>query len=220
MAAAGSIFTGLNFSFDNGAQFYNVDAPDRINPLGGATAALNYSAGTGAAGIQYTDAGNGAQLVMLAFPFETITTAANRAAVMERVVQYFQLAELPTEIEVILDNDNGPSVYTETGSWQTSGLPGYNGTTFRYASPGSASTAQWQFTAPFAGQAEVFVQYLASAAARPTPCMKSTPARASRRRASTKRPIASPGCRWGRTSSSRACERSRSTRSSAPRPTR
>ncbi|MBA3482609.1 MAG: fibronectin type III domain-containing protein, partial [Pirellulales bacterium] len=169
-AAAGSIFTGLSFTFSSGAQFsnltsqsYNVDTPDRINPLGGATAALSYSTGTGAAGIQYTDAGNGSQLVMLAFPFETITTAANRAAVMERVVQYFQLTEVPTEIEVILDNDNGPSVYTETGSWQTSGLTGYNGTTFRFASPGSASTAQWRFTAPFAGQAEVFVQYFASA---------------------------------------------------------
>ncbi|MBA3485497.1 MAG: LEPR-XLL domain-containing protein, partial [Pirellulales bacterium] len=58
-AAAGSIFTGLSFSFSSGAQFsnlssqtYNVDTPDRINPLGGATAALNYNTGTGAAGIQ------------------------------------------------------------------------------------------------------------------------------------------------------------------------
>jgi hypothetical protein len=169
-AAAGSIFTGLSFTFSSGAQFsnlssqtYNVDTPDRINPLGGATAALSYSTGTGAAGIQYTDVGNGSQLVMLAFPFETIMTAANRNAVMERVVQYFQLTEVPTEIEVVLDNDEGPSVYTETGSWQTSSLTGYNGTSFRFAMPGSNSTAQWRFTAPFAGQAEVFVQYLASA---------------------------------------------------------
>jgi hypothetical protein len=99
---------------------------------------------------------------MLAFPFETITTSANRAAVMERVVQYFQLTEEPTEIDVVLDNDNGPSVYTETGSWQTSGLTGYNGTSFRYTNPGTNATAQWRFTAPFPGQAEVFVQYLAS----------------------------------------------------------
>jgi hypothetical protein len=168
-AAAGSIFTGLSFSFSSGAQFssltsqtYNVDTPDRINPLGGATAALSYSTGTGAAGIQHTDAGTGSQLVMLAFPFETITTAANRAAVMERVVQYFQLTEEPTEIDIVLDNGDGPGVYTETGSWQTSGLTGYNGTSFRYASPGTNSTAQWRFTAPFAGQAEVFVQYLSS----------------------------------------------------------
>jgi hypothetical protein len=165
-AAAGSIFTGLNFSFSNGnafssltSQTYNVDTPDRINPVGGATAALTYASGVGAAGIQHTDAGSGSQLVMLAFPFETITTAANRAAVMERVVQYFQLTELPSEIEVILDNDDGAGVYSETGVWQASGLVGYNGGTIRAANVGSEATAQWQFTAPFAGQAEVFVQY-------------------------------------------------------------
>jgi hypothetical protein len=169
-AAPGSIFTGLGLSFSNGSQFssltsqtYNVDAPDRINPLGGATAALNYTSGSGAAGIQYTDAGNGSQIVMLAFPFETITTAANRAAVMERVIQYFQLSTLPSEIEVVLDNGDGASVYSETGSWQTSTLTGYNGTDFRFANVGSDATAQWRFTAPFAGQAEVFVQYRASA---------------------------------------------------------
>ena len=169
-AAGGSIFTGLSFSFSSGnvfssltSQTYNVDTPDRINPLGGAIAALTYSTGIGAAGIQHTDAGTGAQLVMFAFPFETITTAANRAAVMERIVQYFQLTELPSEIEVILDNDDGAGVYTETGVWQTSGLEGYNGGTFRAANVGSEATAQWQFTAPFAGQAEVFVQYRATA---------------------------------------------------------
>jgi hypothetical protein len=131
--------------------------------LGGATAALNYTSGAGSAGIEYTDAGNGSQLVMLAFPFETITTEANRVAVMARVVQYFQLSEAPSEIEIVLDNDQGTGVYTETGTWTTSGLDGYNGTTFRFANTGSDAQAEWRFTAPFAGQAEVFVQYRASA---------------------------------------------------------
>jgi len=93
--AAGSIFAGLGFSFDNGQQFYNVDAPDRISPLGVAATALTYSTG-GAAGIQYADAATGSKLVMLAFPFETITTAANRAAVMERILEFFELPPPPT----------------------------------------------------------------------------------------------------------------------------
>lgn len=163
VAAAGSIFTGLSFSFDNGAQFYNVDTPDRINPLGGSAAALNYSSGVGAAGVHYTDAVNGSQLVVFGFPFETITTAANRTAVMGRIIDFFSLTELPSEIEVVLDNDDGAAVYSETGMWETSGIAGYNGLTFRFASVGSSSTAQWRFTAPFAGNAEVSVQYRASA---------------------------------------------------------
>ena len=93
--AAGSIFAGLNLTFDNGAQFYDVNSPDRINPLGGATAALTYSTG-GAAGIQYADPGNGSKVVMLAFPFETITTAANRGLVMDRVIDFFALNEAST----------------------------------------------------------------------------------------------------------------------------
>ena len=43
--AAGSIFAGLSVTFDNGAQFYNVEFPDRISPLGGATSALTYATG-------------------------------------------------------------------------------------------------------------------------------------------------------------------------------
>ena len=94
---AGSIFSGVSVTFDNGAQFYNVDYPDRIAPLGGATAALNYGTG-GAAAIQHTDGGTGAQLVMLAFPFETITTAATRNTVMARVIDYFSLLAPPEPV--------------------------------------------------------------------------------------------------------------------------
>jgi hypothetical protein len=100
---AGSIFSGLSVIFDSGAQFYNVDFPDRISPLGGATTALNYGSG-GSAGIQYADAGTGAQLVMLAFPFETITSAAMRNSMMERVIDYFSLL-VPPEPVADFDGD-------------------------------------------------------------------------------------------------------------------
>ena len=89
--SAGSIFNGLAFSFDDGSEFYDVNFPDVISPLGGATTAMTYVGGTGGgAAIQY-DSGVSTKLVNLGFPFETITTEANRNAVMERVLDFFNL---------------------------------------------------------------------------------------------------------------------------------
>ncbi len=95
--AAGSIFTGLaNLTFDNGAQFYDVNTPDVISPQPGAQAAMNYVGGTGGgAAIQVPSTGGRGKIVMLGFPFETITTAANRAAVMGRVLDYFGVVAVP-----------------------------------------------------------------------------------------------------------------------------
>jgi hypothetical protein len=89
---AGSIFAGLNFSFDNGTLFYNAELADVISPQAGAQAALNYANGSGNAGIQVAGTGGRRSVVMFGFPFETITTAANRAAVIERVFDFFGLA--------------------------------------------------------------------------------------------------------------------------------
>ncbi len=89
--AAGSIFAGQKFSFDNSSQFYDVDSPDIIAPQPGAQIALNYANGTGAAGLQVAGAGGRGRIVMFGFPFETITTAADRADVMRRVFDYFRL---------------------------------------------------------------------------------------------------------------------------------
>jgi len=87
--AAGSIFAGLSFSFDDGTLFYNSDFPDVINPVGGSVTALNYVGGTGGgAAIQKKGSVDG-DVVMLAFPFETITTGADRAAVMAAVMNFF-----------------------------------------------------------------------------------------------------------------------------------
>ncbi|HJS07962.1 MAG TPA: dockerin type I domain-containing protein, partial [Pirellulales bacterium] len=97
--AAGSIFAGLNsFSFDNGTLYYDSEFADVISPQAGSQAALNYVGGTGGgAAIQIAPAGNRGGIVMLAFPFETITTAANRTAVMDRVLDFFQLVPPPVE---------------------------------------------------------------------------------------------------------------------------
>jgi hypothetical protein len=90
---AGSIFAGLSFSFDDGTLFYNSEYADVINPQSGAQAALTYTNGAGNAGIVSRGAGTNGSLVMFGFPFETITTAANRAAVMGRVLDFFKNAD-------------------------------------------------------------------------------------------------------------------------------
>lgn len=88
--AVGSIFDGMKFSFDDGKQFYNVDSPDVIAPQDDAKAALNYTNGAGVAGIQLVGEDGRGSVVMLAFPFETIITASNRAEVMQRVLDFFK----------------------------------------------------------------------------------------------------------------------------------
>ena len=92
----GGIFDGLNFSFDDGSLFYNAEFPDVINPQDAAQAALSYVGGSGgSAAIQVPGAGGRGSIVMFGFPFETITTATDRAAVMGRVLDYFGVVVIP-----------------------------------------------------------------------------------------------------------------------------
>lgn len=63
--------------------------------------------------------------------------------------------------DVIMDNDDGPGVYLETGAWTTSTFPGYNGGTYRYATAGGANTATWTGALSEAGTYEAFVIYVA-----------------------------------------------------------
>ncbi|MBX3432102.1 MAG: N-acetylmuramoyl-L-alanine amidase [Pirellulales bacterium] len=155
--ATGSIFAGLAAQFDNGNLFYNVDFPDVITPLGGATAAFTYSTG-GTAGIQYTG-GLGEQVVMFGFPFETIVDRDQRVAIMTAIVDYFGFNLEFSGSETIVDNDQGSPAYVETGSWSTAVGTGYNGSTYRFVAAGSAATATWSFQAPVEALGEVFVQY-------------------------------------------------------------
>ena len=94
-AAAGGIFAGASaFSFDNGSSgTYDVDFPDVLATTGGSSAALTYSGGTGGnAAVQYANTATGSKVVTFGFPFETITTAAARSAVLGRVFDYFETA--------------------------------------------------------------------------------------------------------------------------------
>ena len=159
--ATGSSFEGLSFSFDNGSQLYDVDFPDVIAPINGATYALNYSTGS-TAGIQFDGGDGGPRLVLFGFPFETITDDALRAQVMSRVLEFFDVGTELSDVDVIIDNDFSAPSYTETGTWNTSHGAGFNGGTYRFVPTGSAATAHWQFYTPFAGEGEVFVQYVAA----------------------------------------------------------
>lgn len=157
--AAGSIFEGINFSFDDGTLFYDSEFPDVINPNAGSSAALTYDNGAGNAAIQYSGNG-GEQVVMLAFPFETITEAEKRDEVMGAVLDFFGFSSNPpVTINYFLDNDDSAPIYTETGTWITSSDPGFDGGTQRFNLVGFAGTATWQTDLPFAGEAEVFVQF-------------------------------------------------------------
>jgi N-acetylmuramoyl-L-alanine amidase len=92
----GTIFEGIALTFDDGTLFYDVSTPDRIAAIGGSVVAMNYTApGSGGAAIQFAHPTNGSRIVNFGFPFETITTAANRAAVMDRVFDFFGLVVPP-----------------------------------------------------------------------------------------------------------------------------
>jgi hypothetical protein len=89
--ASGSIFADLpRLTIDNGTRFYDVDFPDVIAAESGSQVALNYSNGAGAAGLQVKGTGGRGSIVFLGFPFETITAATERAALMHRVLEFFR----------------------------------------------------------------------------------------------------------------------------------
>ncbi|PIE01399.1 MAG: hypothetical protein CSA81_11805 [Acidobacteria bacterium] len=100
LGAAGTLFEGLNFNFGTvlSEETYIEDYPDYIQPAGGSQVALTYGNDRNAA-ICYTgpyETGNpDAQLIFLAFTFETINEADQRAALMSKALAYFEL--LPEE---------------------------------------------------------------------------------------------------------------------------
>jgi hypothetical protein len=104
---AAGVFNGLSFNFDNGTLIYDAEFPDVIAAQPGATVALTYPNGgaSGAAVVTPAGAGRGA-VVLFGFPFETITTAGNRSAVMDRVLGFFGLvAPPPPTVQVVVVND-------------------------------------------------------------------------------------------------------------------
>jgi hypothetical protein len=98
---AGSIFVGLtSVDFDDGTRgSYNVEYPDVVAALGGASPCLDYDSLAGAGCVEL-DAGS-YRAVTLAFPFETIYPQATREDVMERALDFLiDLSECPGAIEL------------------------------------------------------------------------------------------------------------------------
>jgi len=110
-AVAGSIFAGITpFSFDNGTTWYDADYADRISPLGGSVAVLSYLGGSGGtAGVAYDGS---FKVVHLGFPFETITSATAREALMDRVVGFF----FPGPFDADRDGDVDANDYVDFAS--------------------------------------------------------------------------------------------------------
>ena len=90
------IFAGINLTFDDGSMFYDTNYPDVIAPGSGAQAAMSYVGGTGGtAAIQYDGTGSQGSVVMLGFPFETITSSTIRESMMTRVLDFFEVGTTP-----------------------------------------------------------------------------------------------------------------------------
>jgi hypothetical protein len=94
--ASGTLFDGMSFGFDHSdelydsEQVYDVNAPDVIAAeLGGMIAAHYANDARGAAAIQVPRQSGRGGIVVMGFPFETITTAKDRTEVMKHVLDFF-----------------------------------------------------------------------------------------------------------------------------------
>ncbi len=95
----GTLFDGLSFSFDDGTHgTYNVGYPDVLAATGSSVACLTYG-GSDYAAVQYSGSFVGGstdgKVVYLGFPYETIYPESAREAVMERVIEFFDLVDTP-----------------------------------------------------------------------------------------------------------------------------
>ncbi len=83
---ANGLFQGLGpLTFDDGTHgTYDVNTPNSLNPIAPAASALVYN--TASAAVQY--AAGCTRVVYSAVPFETIYPAAQRQAVMDRIIGF------------------------------------------------------------------------------------------------------------------------------------
>ncbi len=93
--AGGGLFVGKsNGVFDDGSKgIYAVRTPDKLTPNGpGAAAALNYVGGLGgASAVQYDGSAGGGRVLLMGFPFETITSLTVRTQYMGAALTFLSL---------------------------------------------------------------------------------------------------------------------------------
>jgi spore germination protein YaaH len=112
-ASTGGIFTNvpqIAFNWTNAPDgIYAANSPDVFTPVNGSAYAASYGTdpnGANGAAIQYAD--GTCKVLVMGIPFETISTAARRAEVMARAMDWFDGAEEPLgppvgAIRVVID---------------------------------------------------------------------------------------------------------------------
>ncbi len=85
--SSGSIFDGLQGSFDNGENLvYDVDFPDVINPINGSERCMFYGSND-TQGMATCRVGGSENVIYFGVPFETILTDSLRNQIMSRVLE-------------------------------------------------------------------------------------------------------------------------------------
>ncbi|MBN2092774.1 family 10 glycosylhydrolase [candidate division KSB1 bacterium] len=90
----GSVFDGLNFTFDNNQFGFNILKPDVLDTTLSSYPCLNYANGAGIAGIQHFSqietSLKAAKVVTLGFPIGTVYPDASRDSLLARVIKFFK----------------------------------------------------------------------------------------------------------------------------------
>ncbi len=115
---ANDLFSGnANGNIDDGTKgIYWVKSPEILTPVGTAKTVLTYlGVPNGGAAIQYDGSAEGGKVLYFGFPFETITTAAARAAYMANVLNFLK-PPIPSQFSsVVLSGDGTEVQFTMTG---------------------------------------------------------------------------------------------------------
>lgn len=165
---AGSLFAGLaSATVDDGSKgIYWVQTPDVLSAFGpGALAALNYSGGTGgSAAIQYDGSAGGGRVVLLGFPFETITSSVRRNEYMARSLAFLNqssgtnlppsILTPPANVSVVVGS-NAVLTVVAAGTWPLNYQWRFNGANLPGATASSLTRNPAQFT--HSGHYEVVV---------------------------------------------------------------
>jgi len=89
--------------------------------------------------------------------------SAGQIVISDAVLFRWAARQVPIEEDfVVVDNDDGPPAYTETGTWTLSSATGYAGGTYRYSNAESAAAAVWNALIPRAGFYDFSIAFVRS----------------------------------------------------------
>ncbi|WP_197528480.1 golvesin C-terminal-like domain-containing protein [Aeoliella mucimassa] len=157
---AGGLLDGLDLSFDDGSEFYDVDYPDVLTTSSGSTLIATYSTGGGAGTYAAGSRGSG-DVVVLGFPIESVMSASDRTEAIRRILAAFGLSTVADQqFEESLDNSSANPEFTSSGSWSTVRSSQAVNATFQSAAAEPSNAATWQFDLDAYGQAELLVRWV------------------------------------------------------------